>query len=161
MEYNFIENLCIKLSNKLDNTKKIVSRRDSETYLTRYYIFRKTRRWLPSIYLHCFESSDEDRELHNHPWKISISFILSGKYLEEKLVNGKIARRLMKPGKINIVRDREFHRIDLLDKKVWTLFISGPKTQDWGFVDRNTEKYESWQDHEARKSRNVVTNEKA
>ena len=155
---SFIENMCIKLAEKLDSTKKVIVRKDSDTYLTRYYLFRKTRNWLPSFYLHCFEDSDEDEELHNHPWKISMSIILFGCYIEERLKNGKIVERIMFPGRINIVRDKDFHRVDLLDQKVWTLFISGPKTQDWGFKDRYTGKYTDWREHEKQKSRKIKRN---
>lgn len=130
-----------------------IERRDGQPYLTRYYIFRKPVSWLPSIYLHEFHSSDEDVELHSHPWKYSISFLLFGKYKEyirEK--HHSVKSRVLRSGNFNFVRHDKFHRIDLLTSSVWTLFISGPKVSDWGFWNQETGEYLQWEEHIRRKN---------
>lgn len=144
---DIVENLCIKFATFFNLNVREIYRRDNNKYLTRYYIFRKPRAWLPSVYLHCFHASDEDLELHSHPWSKSISFILSGSYKEERLKNNKVVTRILSPGKFNYIKADDFHRVDLVSKRVWTLFISGSKVKDWGFLDRDNFAYVPWQKH--------------
>lgn len=146
---NFIETLCINFATFFRLNVREIYRRDNNKYLTRYYIFRKPVKWMLSMYLHCFHSSDEDLELHNHDWNRSISIILCGSYLEERLVGGKIVTKVFKPGMINFIKANDFHRVELLSKRVCTLFISGSKSKGkgWGFCDRNTLEFVPWQQH--------------
>lgn len=150
--FNFIEMLCIHFALFFNLKTREIYRKDNNKYLTRYYVFRKPFKWMPSIYLHCFHASDEDLELHNHDWNRSVSFILSGSYLEERLVNGKIINRILKPGMVNYIKANDFHRIELKSKRVWTLFISGSKTKakGWGFLTRDTFEFIPWQEHMAK-----------
>lgn len=146
-----VPEICEKIARTLRLEKRVIYRKGNEPYLTRYYILRKPRPWLPSIYLHCFHASDEDMELHNHPWSRSVSLILSGSYREEYRKGNEVRERVLSPGKLNYIRADDFHRVDLLSKNVWTLFISGSKVQEWGFWNRNTDEYVSWKEHERRK----------
>lgn len=62
---------------------------DKTLYLSRYTVLRipfTTR----SVYLHCFHRSDEDRDLHNHPWDKSVSLVLWGGYVEERRVQQEL-----------------------------------------------------------------------
>lgn len=148
----FLEKLkdkILDIHESMDMEKRTITRKDDEPYLTRYYLFRKPVKWMPSLYLHCFHASDEDPELHNHPWDNSFSIILSGSYREEyrdKL--GMVRSRFVKPGMFNFVSADKFHRIDLETDEVYTLFFSGRKTQGWGFWNRNTSEYVDWKEHE-------------
>lgn len=149
------EKILRKIASKLP--QRIITRRNDEPYLTRNYIMRWKNRFLPNVYLHRFHESDEDSELHNHPWVWSVSFILVGQYDEEYIDNaGIIRRRIMKPGNINFIRQNDFHRVDLLTDKVWTLFIAGPRIDkpretSWGFWNRNTKEFVYWPEHDRRK----------
>ena len=138
---------------------------DGSTYLERYYLWgwapwnpnpksSKLVPWLPGAMLHHFVRSDEDRELHNHPWRWSLSVILAGGYVEERMVDGRVVLRRVTPGSINIIRDNDFHRVDLLEKDCWSLFITGPKTQSWGFLHRITREFTPWHDFIARRAGN-------
>lgn len=146
--------ICHKLVRVLNLNNRTIYRRDKDPYLTRHYVFRKPVWWMPSVYIHCFHSSDEDFELHNHPFDYSFSLILSGSYKEEYRVgikgNYQVKSRILKPGMTNYVPANKFHRVDLLNDKVWTIFISGRKTQDWGFWNRDTDEYVQWEEHERR-----------
>lgn len=104
-------------------------------YLRRYYLLGGPRlgpqpwwrRW--NLYLHCFFTSDEPTP-HNHPWG-GYSLILRGSYWEYRLPGrGKRFR----PGDVNYIAPDTFHYVTLLTDRVWTLFLSGPRTQDWGFM---------------------------
>lgn len=151
--FDLIEFLCIKFATFFRLNAREIYRRDNNKYLTRYYIFRKIFKWMPSVYLHCFHASDEDMELHNHDWKRSFSFILAGSYLEERFdSNNNIVTRILKPGSTNYIRDKDFHRIELKTKRVWTLFISGSKSKakGWGFCSRNALEFVPWQKHVAK-----------
>lgn len=118
-------------------------------YLGRFYV--KHNGFFPGIYLHHFYRSDHDRELHNHPWKWSVSLVLTGGYTEERYeATGEFGpdriQTLNRPSPgINIIRSTTFHRVVLKDKErgAWTLFIPGPESKDWGFLDRETGKYTS------------------
>lgn len=123
-------------------------------YLTRYYLLLKDRD-LFNIYLHQFHRSDQDVGvkgfglLHNHPFEWSFSIILFGSYAEERrLNNGNIIVRLFKPGDINFISREDFHRIDLINGEVWTLFFTGPRISNveslWGFWDRVTKEYRDY-----------------
>ena len=152
-----IDEFCTKLVARFKLQKRVVYRRSKEPYLTRYYIFRKRFSWLPSLYLHCFHSSDEDMELHNHPWNNSISLILSGSYREEiRDKNDNIVTRILSPGNLNFIRAEDFHRVDLVTDKVWTLFLSGSKVQSWGFWNRDTKEFIPWQIHESMKKKEAA-----
>lgn len=154
-----LEDFLFKLVDKLGLEYKIIKRRDDSLYLTRFYFRRSTdSKYLPGIYLHCFHSSDQDQELHDHPWDKAIAILLSGSYKEElRTADDKVYSRIMKPGYINYIRGNTFHRVDLLNKRVWTLFISWNKGKDWGFWNRHTGKYIQWEAFERLKKLRVVS----
>jgi hypothetical protein len=133
---------------------------DGDPYLERYYLWgwapwnpegSKLFPWLPGAMLHRFLRGDEDRELHNHPWKWAFSVILTGGYREERMVDGKITTYKVMPGSINIIKANDFHRVDLLQDDCWTLFVTGPKAQSWGFLHRITREFTPWRDFIAKK----------
>lgn len=150
-----IPKILKKIIKALNLKHRVIYRDAEETdlYLTRYYVFRKTKWWMPSVYIHCFHSSDHDLELHNHGWRMSLSMILSGSYWEERRINkdNSIINRTLRPGSFNFIKANTFHRVELQTPEVWSIFISGPKIQNWGFWDRWTHKFEYWQEHEKRK----------
>jgi hypothetical protein len=113
-------------------------------YLTRYYLFGKDYEW-GNIFLHHFHDSDKGDELHNHPWSWSLGLILTGGYSEERRTpDGYVYRRDYEAGCLNLISDRDFHRVDLLEKDAWTLFLAGRRTQEWGFWDRHTRSFRDW-----------------
>lgn len=122
-----------------------------DPYLSRFYIARhpKTRfGQLPSVYLHFFHRGDLDRELHNHPWERSWSFILWGGYREERRVGDQIVVRELRPGMWNRLDANDFHRVDLLDPRgCWSLFFAGDRVQNWGFWNRESSLYTPWEDY--------------
>lgn len=137
---------------------RVIAGRDVATVTTAYlykYQLLKLGKWF-GIHLHRFVRSDEDYELHNHPWKWSLGVILNGGYMEERLVpynkqaktldevvQGTTRFRDFKPGRLNWIWANTFHRVTLYntykdgyepsERECWTLFISGPVTQSWGF----------------------------
>jgi hypothetical protein len=105
------------------------------------------------LYLHRFHRSDDEAELHNHPWRWAVSLVLQGGYSEERVVGesyseGKtlplVMRRQVRPGSLNFLRGDDFHRVDLTDGDAWTLFLVGPVVQSWGFLDRMTGIFTPW-----------------
>ena len=105
-------------------------------YLTRYCLIPANK--YCNIYLHHFIGSDEEGMFHDHPWW-SVSFMLKGCFVEH--CPGKSARTVS-PGSINFRGPFYMHRLEL-KKPAWTLFITGPETRDWGFVDEN----KGWEHH--------------
>lgn len=115
---------------------------DGKPYLRRYIIMRNA--WF-RIFIHELLISDEDAELHDHPWNF-MTFLLSGGYVEElpqssARVHYGWAEPDYKTMKIHwprfsLIRHqaRDLHRIEL-EKPTWTLFIAGNKYRKWGFYD--------------------------
>lgn len=139
-----------------------ITKEHEKEYLQRYYIKRhhkKRGRWLPDVgyYVHCFLANDE-QILHNHPFKWSVSLILSSGYIEYRLIGSRkdaennpgpvrCRRRVLKPFRLNLIRANDFHRIDLRQGRAWTLFIAGPVVQSWGFINMSTGRYYPSEDY--------------
>jgi len=125
-------------------------KKDGIPYLTRFYVF--LRDWIyGNIFVHFFHRSDMDLGvnglglLHNHPFRWSVSFVLSGGYREERrAADGTVYTRIIKPFSFNWISKDVFHRVDLLDEKkgCWSIFLTGSrKNMTWGFWDRVTKEY--------------------
>lgn len=141
-----INKLCWVIVSAVPTRTRVIKIKD-ENYLLRFYI-KHSSRTFPGIYLHYFYRGDAERDLHNHPWSKSISVILSGGYTEERLAEGqsgranyKVIKRSIRSGSINIINGDDFHRVELTGKPTWTLFTSGKKIKDWGFLLRDSGKY--------------------
>lgn len=112
---------------------------DGKPYLERYYV-GKFCGW--TAYLHRFISSDDERQVHDHPWTTSLALILAGGYLEERVTalcpdyGWLSVFRTMFPGRVNVIRQRDFHRITRPKPETWTLFMHGPRVKSWGFYER-------------------------
>lgn len=113
-----------------DRMRIIPDRFGTGPYLTRYYLFLKDRDWFPiNIFLHKFHTGDLD-DLHDHPW-IFCSIILRSGYWEHT-PKGRFWR---KAGSIRFSGAKSLHRIELEpDTDVWTIFITGPRVREWGFI---------------------------
>ena len=101
--------------------------RNDGPYLRRWHLIPKNR-WF-NIYLHHFLNSDVDVALHDHPWW-SLGIILKGKY-KEITPNGEA---ILKPFQPKLRSPAYYHRVELIDGPVWTIFITGPKLKSWGFL---------------------------
>jgi hypothetical protein len=118
--------------------------RDTGPYLIRWAINTP----LFGIKLHHILRSDEDRDLHDHPWSF-LSIILSGGYWEhtarEPDVDPRFDLRHMTgkpvtdrtwhgPGSILWRPAPSPHRLELPEgRSAWTLVLTGPKRREWGF----------------------------
>lgn len=112
--------------------KKYVIGREGNPYLSRWDIFGTKHTNWPHLYLHQFHRSDSDAADHGHPW-FYLSVILKTGYWEFR--EGKFPKWI-KPLSI-IFRPKTWtHRIVLeegTEGEVWTLVLTGPKVQEWGF----------------------------
>jgi hypothetical protein len=111
---------------------------DGAVYMERYRVFgwMPGSKWRgPSLYLHRFRLPDQDLALHNHPWPLALSLILTGCYLEEtdREHPGGSPRRHRGPGSLRLLTSRTYHRVDALIGETWTLFLVAPKSRSWGF----------------------------
>ena len=124
---------------------------EGNPYLTRYYLFGADRAF-GNIFLHHFHSSDLDVApsgeyyLHNHPWPWSFSIILVNGYREWRRIDKDSANLRLKkyrPGSINILTDKNFHRVELSHDDAWSFFFTGwrSKKRSWGFWDPFTKEY--------------------
>lgn len=136
---------------------------NGKPYLTRYYLFGKDHNW-GNVFVHHFHTSDQGLELHSHPWKWGLSFVFSEGYVEERAQKPdvweriddvvqlfarkpvKIEKRYIRSGTFNFIRSCDYHRVDLMNEidGAWTLFITGPRTGEWGFLNRETSEFTHW-----------------
>jgi hypothetical protein len=120
---------------------------EHDPYMERWWLIPRNRFF--NIYLHHIRHSDDNRALHDHPWW-SLSIMLQGR-LHENYVNrpgafgfdGWKRTRLLTQGSVVWRSSRFAHRLILLHHmaawhggipSVWTLFITGPRIRDWGFI---------------------------
>ena len=123
-------NLINKISRKPDVEIGI-------NYLWRWYLIPRNRFF--NIYLHRFGRSDDDRAFHDHPW-YSVSFLLQGEMIEHSF---KGVRHI--PFFRPVFRTAKFaHRLELVKRPVWTIFLTGPKVRGWGFY--CPEAWRPWRD---------------
>ena len=134
-------------------------------YLTRCYLLGRDWKW-GNVYLHHFHSSDQGNELHSHPWAWGLSLVLSGGYEEERARNPEVwssstlppasclrpvtvEKRTVLPGRLNLIKVTDFHRVDLRDEKAgaWTIFFTGPRSTDWGFLNRHNSEFTDWRNN--------------
>lgn len=114
-----------------------------EGYMERFWLFRP--RWWTffcGARVHHILRSDFDRHLHDHPWPF-ITVILKGGYFEERplfrdypasLTHEPTVIHWHGPGSVLLRSARARHRLSLPQhRSTWTLFISGPRSQSWGF----------------------------
>ena len=129
---------------------RVIEGLDGSPFLSKYLLAgRATDGW--RLCLHQFHRGDEDPEPHNHPWWCA-SLIVVGGYREERLrADGAVVATELRPGSVNVIGLDAFHRVDLLDGECWTLFLSAPRAQRWGFVDRATRSFVPWREFIARK----------
>ncbi len=110
---------------------------------------------LVRVYLHEIHRGDEDPELHDHPWRFALAWILAGGYTEERRhLEGwecSVRSRTFRPGQINRIEADTFHRVDAVLPGTWTLFVVGPRVQDWSFWNRRTGQVTPWRDFLAAK----------
>jgi len=117
----------------------------NKPHLERYFIAKCLG---VSFYIHRFVGDDVERYMHNHPWQWGRSFILTGGYSQDVVVDmchevedtGCITKR-KKVFVMNKVDHNLFHRIVDVKKNTFTFCIHGPsvtlpngKPKGWGFL---------------------------
>jgi hypothetical protein len=128
-----LKNLRKWLRTLLSGKPHFVVGTQENPYLLRWYLVPRNR--FLNLYLHKFMRDDDDRALHDHPWK-SLSIILKGGYLE--FTDRYLA--VWNPGDFIFRSETHAHRIALFPTSdagktvpCWTLFITGPRVRNWGF----------------------------
>ncbi|WP_193725751.1 hypothetical protein [Ferruginivarius sediminum] len=112
-----------------------------DPYLQRWWLLPRNR--VLNVYLHRFLRSDDDRALHDHPWR-NVSVLLAGGYLEEVPVDpshpaGATVMHARMAGQVTSRGARAAHRVELMADRqgerqpAITVFLTGPRVRDWGF----------------------------
>lgn len=97
-------------------------------FMRRYRLL--TTRW-GNLYLHEILRSDEDKCLHDHPWRF-ITLILIGGYREELPT-----RTEWRPSGTLLYRPATWrHRVEI-DRPAWSLVWVSRKVRRWGFFTRH------------------------
>lgn len=121
---------------------------EGDPYMKRWYVIPRNRFF--NIYLHNMLHDDDDRAAHDHPWW-SLSLCLKGYIQEKQLVNpwDKIDTKAPSQWawawdpeyRLNAIQQGDWkyrgvkysHMLQLPRGEAWTLFITGPKIERWGF----------------------------
>jgi hypothetical protein len=109
-------------------------------YMERFWLLPYSR-WRPfAARVHHILRSDDDRAFHDHPWPY-LTIVLRGGYTEVRPLFSDsgiyigTTSRWHGPGSILFRRAKSWHRLELpAGETAWTLFVSGPKSQSWGFM---------------------------
>ncbi len=123
--------------------KEAITNTEGEPYIVRWRLIQTP---LFAVYLHHILRSDDDRDLHDHPWPF-VSLILRGGYWEWtpraecKLLpdtpcqcNTEPVRTWHGPGSVLVHRGADQHRLELPEgKTTWTLVFCGRRGREWGF----------------------------
>ncbi len=141
-------------------SRRVIHNLEGSPYLIRWTLISTP--WF-RIFLHKILRSDDDRDLHDHPWPFA-TLLLWGRYTEHVPVHTPpewkerrfkpckmiTKSRMFGPGSLIFHKAEDCHRLDLelsaittdrgppIDgywqfKPVWTLFIAGPRQREWGF----------------------------
>ncbi|MBT5229746.1 MAG: hypothetical protein HOM11_05660 [Methylococcales bacterium] len=112
---------------------------EGKPYLERYYLGKVLGL---TFYLHRFVDDDDERAVHDHPWTWALALILCGGYQEERVLymdpnkGWHSIHRTMFPGRLNVIRPNDFHRVRHPKINTWTLFFHTKKMKDWGFLEK-------------------------
>lgn len=138
---------------------QVIMRHDG-VYLRRWWLFGRVRdetgEWIARrpfgrcVFLHQFVQSDEDKALHDHPWRW-VSFLLHNCYWEHlEEYNQRVVLR--QAGELRTSAAATRHRIELVkdrdgnEQPVWSLFYMAAWERDWGFWCKG--KWVFWRDFE-------------
>jgi hypothetical protein len=110
--------------------------------------WQKAAKWREQLYpkfairIHHIQSGD-DRVFHDHPWNFA-TLILRGAYKETVPLTPEGGVRVTTwhwAGTLRLVRASQWHYLSfqenpelLFGREAWTLFITFPKRQSWGFL---------------------------
>ncbi len=143
MVADLLRRLCAALANHLP--VRVIEGLDGTPFLSKHLLAgRAEGGW--RLCLHRFHRGDEDPEMHNHPWWCA-SLVLVGGYREERLrADGAVVAFDRRPGTVNVIERDAFHRVDLVGGECWTLFLSAPASQPWGFVHRTARVFIPWRE---------------
>lgn len=115
-------------------------------YMRRWWVIPRNHYF--NIYLHNVLRDDDDRALHDHPWP-SVSLVLRGYIIETfqhttwRGTRTECKDRLLRQGSVVWRGPRFAHRLSVPiarlhnnsePSQVWTLFITGPRIREWGFL---------------------------
>lgn len=104
-----------------------------------------------AVRIHHIKRSDDDRAFHDHPWWY-VTLILRGGYTEVKPVYSSGIYNGTRydwcgEGTVLFRRARSWHRLEIPPfSSAWTLFITGPKSNSWGFLAEPNHKI-YWRDY--------------
>ena len=123
--------MLYNLIRKLFLVKEIISQ-FGHVHFRRYRLLQTP--WF-AIYIHQILRSDEELDMHDHPWKFT-SVILSGSY-EETVTSPPYfdTTRWFRHYQGDVVEHaaEEAHRLRLTSKEVWTLVITSGRKREWGY----------------------------
>lgn len=122
-------NQLINAMLKIPHKRIVITDKDGNPYLERIILKESEQ---GKTYLHIIYKSDDDRDMHTHPWDFQ-SQILYGSYINHMSGSSKAYY----PGDTNCMLATDGHRLEVVDGPVVTLVTRGPKISEWGFITSN------------------------
>ena len=98
-----------------------------------------------SVRIHHWHFADDKRHYHDHPWWF-LTFVVNGGYTDlSPAVNSKRDHEViadhLKAGSIRFRKANHRHSVDVDDGGCWTVMLTGPVSQRWGFWIHNRKFY--------------------
>ncbi len=138
--FEAVASLLIKLSKRTPYWHLMNA--DGSVYMERFWLIRsRGPKWGWGVRIHHIVTADSLREMHDHPGSF-LSVVLKGGYVEERPADprcvdweGVEPRTLTARGVGSVAfrRATDRHTILSVQDETWTLFITGPSRQWWGF----------------------------
>lgn len=132
-----------------DRYRVIPRRSDGEPLLRQF----KITDWL---YLQSFENPEERNLFHVHRWKKMYSFVLSGRFREERYPGvgyaggpfcGCCYLKMHEAPSIYTMDNADIHRLDYVAPNTWTLFAMRGNMKQWGYYPRPDDTgYTTWEE---------------
>ena len=97
-----------------------------DPYLLRWWFIPRNKYF--NIYIHHILKDDDDRALHDHPW-FNCSIVVKGVLQETMPSRKRILRRFIP----YLRKPTAAHSLQV-KSPVWTIFITGPRVREWGFL---------------------------
>jgi hypothetical protein len=124
-------NIFQRIIRKLFLVKEIISKQ-GVVHFRRYRLIQTP--WF-AVYLHQICKSDEDKDLHDHPWSFE-SLILKGSYRENYstgMHHYVVRNKTYYAGDVVQHDAEDAHQLTLLSQEAWTLVFTSGREREWGY----------------------------
>ncbi len=143
---NIVEFLILFLARTFPSRYRMIPRLDGKPLLRQFLVCKLGR--FVEVYLQSFLDGETAEWFHVHRWGRMISFVLSGRFCEERFPGGPGLFLVHSAPGVYTMDQSTIHRLHWTTEKTWTLFFAFDNDGSWGYYRRPTPEalqYTPWQ----------------